>query len=93
MTERTKPETTEPIPEQYQKGQWRPVAYTMREGGDWIYAESNVPKGYSSLRYANGWIFDTILKAEGLNPWRHIDGEDVLIDDGTTGIPLLSKMD
>jgi hypothetical protein len=69
-----KPQTTEPIPEQFQKGQWQPVSYTTHEGGDWIAVkESIAPVNYSALQYFNGWIFDNVLKANGLNPWRHIE--------------------
>lgn len=72
MAERVKPESLEPIPEAYHRGQWKPVAFTREDGGDWIYTESvELPKDYYAIRYWNGWIFDTGLKRLGENPWRH----------------------
>ena len=73
MTERVKPETFDPIPEQFAKGQWQPVAYTKEEGGDWIQIAGQPPVNYSSLQYRNGWIYDLVLYQINVNPWRHIE--------------------
>lgn len=72
MSDVRQPTTTEPIPEQFRRGQWAPVAYTLEEGGQWIPINESTPypTSFSAIRYENGWIYDTILKAQGLNPWR-----------------------
>jgi hypothetical protein len=71
------PESIHPIPEQYCKGQWLPTHYTTEEGGDWnpIAPGVVVVKSYSSLRYANGWVYDNVLRDKGLHPWRRDGGE------------------
>lgn len=74
MTDRVKPDTLEPIPPEYQKGEWAPVAYTTEEGGDWInILGRNLPSTAKAIAYENGWIFDFILLSMNLNPWRHKD--------------------
>jgi len=73
MAERTKPDTFDPIPEQYAKGQWQPMAYTTEEGGSWNQITGPMPKNYSAIRYSNGWIYDNVLRQMNVNPWRHAD--------------------
>jgi len=73
MPRENKPTTIEPIPEQYAKDQWKPVAYTNGEGADWIPVGSELPKNWSSLRYENGWIYDKVLRQMNVSPWRHIE--------------------
>ncbi len=75
MAERVKPQSHEAIPEQYMKGQWRPIAFTSGEGGGWkeIPEGDAAPLNYSAIQYQNGWIFDNVLKQMNVNPWRHIE--------------------
>ena len=79
MTEREKPQTLDPIPEQYAKGDWAPVSYTTEEGGEWIKAGVEPPLNYSALQYANGWIYDNVLRQMNVNPWRHVEDEETTI--------------
>lgn len=78
MTKRVKPETLDPIPAVYRKGQWQITHYSNAEGGEWIELESgrDPPTSAVIYRHENGWVYDFILKSHGLNPWRHIDGDE-----------------
>jgi hypothetical protein len=72
MSERVKPASSEPIPKEYQKMQWAVVAYQLHENGQWIEGDS-APPDATIIKYANGWIYDFILKRLGYSPWRHVD--------------------
>ncbi len=70
----SQPETREPIPVAFQKGQWKPVAYTEKEGGAWIKITDKPPESFSSIKYANGWVFDNaLLAANHETCWRRVD--------------------
>lgn len=47
-----------------------PLAYTMSEGGEWQLAYPDVPAGWSSMLYEDGWIYDRVLERLGHSPWR-----------------------
>lgn len=70
---RTKPVTLDPIPETMAKAQWKETHTTEGEGLEWIPITGETPKNWSALRYANGWVYDRVLKQMNVNPWRHID--------------------
>lgn len=89
MAQRAKPETWDPIPEQYAKHDWAQVQIIAAEGAEWrpvLAGEFQSPGSYHAIQYANGWIFDYGLREQGLIPWRHVDGDEIpdeVTDDGT----------
>lgn len=75
MTDRVKPESLDPIPKEFARMDWAPVAYTTSEGGEWnrVADGAELPPNYSALQYRNGWIYDNVLRQLNVNPWRHVD--------------------
>lgn len=77
MASREKSESLGPIPEQFAKMHWAPTHWLKEEGGEWLplsgFSHLKALKDVKAIRYANGWIYDFIVFANGMNPWRHFE--------------------